>query len=1277
MPGIGANGHSLTWDGRVMIKTVYSATVGAGVHEVVAIRPQNFLVSDNNIDSTQAFSSPYLWAASNHGYQRLSNPPPTLEPMPLKSVNALAVTKDVDYSENPYRSNEQGVANQNGAFDTYRTVVYVQDYPICEPTGADCDPNSVPVHYHIGFYKVQIIVRNPRTAHAEIESVHRTTGFQPIYSKTGAPIVGIEPTLTADGRLLIFQTAPNFGTIVFTFNEGTFNNPSWTNPLPISELYNTMRNLPVRTSGGEMITFSQLYRIAQYPMRLADGTGIDGRSFGAYPWIDLDGEDLFLTTVVLRKEDGTPDGVRAGQAVIGASTRGMLNHIDGGVNSDRYRLYRLFVSSFGRTPGRWTPPDLAAGLPITQKRITYPVFASNSHIYFETSLEESVAGDYDLFLPMSEALRYSSGAYDYDLTKTQDASGHFHFATLQGSPQFSDDFFNCTFLCDQNQEERYSGKAMYFKPTDSLVVHHQSPTGHTLLSQQGMTLSFAIKLLREPGTYNFIAQKNGVFHLVLEANRQLHFSIYDEQGEKRSGFMGPQLPLNQWVHVAFTYNGQNGKMKYYLDGQLAEEKVLGRGALATAVTGLLLGPTSADGGAALYALDQVALSSFERPLADISRQMFGQRRIVIPKQASQLPLGLDPKDQVFARDRQLNSELVDLGRHLFFDKTLSSNGTISCASCHQPDKAWTDGRGTALGIQNLVLKRNTPSLLNMSFNSSFFWDGRSSSLADQAHAVILNPQEMGGDFAKILTYLSQNPQYQPLLKGQTPTASLVESALAEFELSLLSGNAKHDRVIAGTESFTELEQQGRDLFNGRARCAECHTGSNFSDGLFHNVGFLSGEDQGRFVTTANSLDRFKFKTPSLRNIERTAPYFHDGSVATLEAVVALYNTASQLTQNRDAVIAPLGLNATEERALVAYLKTLTGQLPSIQIPTIADFKPTVIQKFDEAAASAAITQYYQDILKRAPTAADLNYYVGEARKGRTLANIRNEILNSKEAQFVNAISQYFRDHLRREATAADYVYYVGQAMNNRPLAEISEEIRTSPEAIAKGYYKPPTSFDEAGARAAITQYYQEIFFRAPDTAGLNYYLNQARGGRALAEIRTELYASSEAQYVRAISQYYRDHLRREPDIPGLLAHVQEAMNGRSLSEICEAIRTSQEAIDKGYYKPPVAIDFAATITQYYREILGREPDEGGLAGYVRQAQNGLSLNIIRDAIMNSVEANNRRAVSDCYRTHLHREPDAAGLTWYMGEIATERMSVAQACENIRTSQEARDKGYYP
>jgi cytochrome c peroxidase len=266
----------------------------------------------------------------------------------------------------------------------------------------------------------------------------------------------------------------------------------------------------------------------------------------------------------------------------------------------------------------------------------------------------------------------------------------------------------------------------------------------------------------------------------------------------------------------------------------------------------------------------------------------------------------------------LTSDKVALGRQLFFGNKLSADHTVSCATCHDPNKAFADGRAIARGVNGLTGARNTPSLINAGSGQVFFWDGRAASLEAQVLAPIFNPKEMG------LT--------EAALQRQTGlSSSEVADALASYVRTIRSGNSRYDWYLAGqTQVLTSIEKAGLEVFQGRGRCGRCHRGSNFTDDQFHNtgVGWQKGKfvDEGRFAVTGDSDDHGAFKTPTLREIARTAPYMHDGSIATLEDVVDFYSQGGRDNPELDRRMRPIHFTAEEKQALVAFLKTLSGQV---------------------------------------------------------------------------------------------------------------------------------------------------------------------------------------------------------------------------------------------------------------------------------------------------------------------------------------------------------------
>lgn len=298
-----------------------------------------------------------------------------------------------------------------------------------------------------------------------------------------------------------------------------------------------------------------------------------------------------------------------------------------------------------------------------------------------------------------------------------------------------------------------------------------------------------------------------------------------------------------------------------------------------------------------------------------------------------VPSGLSPILLV-PWDNPLTEARVTLGRRLFFDTRLSRDGRIACASCHQPSHAFADRRPIAIGIGGRAGRRNVPSLLNRAYARVLFWDGRMSSLEEQALAPLTSGVELGSTIEEAVHRLTADSSYvasfQRAFGDGAITGARVAQALASFERTLLSGDSPVDRYETGRQkdALSPAAARGLALFRGKARCQICHDGAVFSDGRFHNTG-VSWErlpiDRGRFEVTGADADRGAFRTPSLRDVARTAPYMHDGSLRTLADVVAFYDRGGNPNPNLDGVIQPLRLTAGERRDLVVFLEALTGR----------------------------------------------------------------------------------------------------------------------------------------------------------------------------------------------------------------------------------------------------------------------------------------------------------------------------------------------------------------
>ncbi len=299
----------------------------------------------------------------------------------------------------------------------------------------------------------------------------------------------------------------------------------------------------------------------------------------------------------------------------------------------------------------------------------------------------------------------------------------------------------------------------------------------------------------------------------------------------------------------------------------------------------------------------------------------------------EMPLGLDVDMFSVPDDNPLTKEKVALGKLLYFDGRLSVDGTVSCASCHHPNKGFGDGRKVSAGVGGQLGGRNAPTVINTSFNYFQFWDGRAPTLEEQAKGPIENPIEMGTTHEAVVEKISGIDGYKPLFVAAYGTDEVnidrIAQAIASYERTVLSGNSAWDRFVYANnkEAMSQSAQRGLELFEGKALCTRCHVGFNLPDGLFHNLGVgmaAKDPDLGRYKVTSKDEDKGAFKTPTLRDISRTAPYMHDGSVQTLEEVIDLYVRGGEQNQWLDPKMETLELNGQEKADLVAFLRSLDG-----------------------------------------------------------------------------------------------------------------------------------------------------------------------------------------------------------------------------------------------------------------------------------------------------------------------------------------------------------------
>jgi cytochrome c peroxidase len=305
--------------------------------------------------------------------------------------------------------------------------------------------------------------------------------------------------------------------------------------------------------------------------------------------------------------------------------------------------------------------------------------------------------------------------------------------------------------------------------------------------------------------------------------------------------------------------------------------------------------------------------------------------VVLYAAGPRLPLGVELYRPTPENNR-LTPAKISLGRRLFFDRRLSRDGSLSCAGCHDARRALTDGRIVAQGVAGALGNRNTPIIVNRTWGESFFLDGRAATLEQLALQPILNPKELGmtGDAVLSLMRASYRSRFRAAF-GSEPSLELTAKAIASYVRTIVDGDSPFDRYATGDASaLSESARRGLVLFQGKAGCGQCHSGPNLTDEEFHNTGvaWRTGTltDEGRFAVTHAAVDRGAFKTPTLREISRTAPYMHDGSIGTLDEVIEFYDGGGQRNPGLDARIRPLHLTDVEKQDLFAFLKSLAGRI---------------------------------------------------------------------------------------------------------------------------------------------------------------------------------------------------------------------------------------------------------------------------------------------------------------------------------------------------------------
>ena len=302
------------------------------------------------------------------------------------------------------------------------------------------------------------------------------------------------------------------------------------------------------------------------------------------------------------------------------------------------------------------------------------------------------------------------------------------------------------------------------------------------------------------------------------------------------------------------------------------------------------------------------------------------------------PLGLDSESAIIPKDNPLTEEKIKLGKKLYFETKLSLDESISCASCHIPDKGFADPSQFSVGVGGKKGGRQAPPVFNRIFTLKQFWDGRAASLEEQALGPVQNPVEMAmPDIDTVIKRLQGDSDYEALFKSAFPpardiTADHIAKSIASFERTILAGNSPFDHFQMGhTDAMSESAQRGYEIFKNekKGNCETCHVGFNFSDENYYNIGVgmqAKNPDLGRHALQELEGYQGAFKTPTLRQITETAPYMHDGSQKTLEEVITFYDKGGHANKWLNPKIKPLKLTKQEKHDLLEFLKALTGEI---------------------------------------------------------------------------------------------------------------------------------------------------------------------------------------------------------------------------------------------------------------------------------------------------------------------------------------------------------------
>ena len=638
----------------------------------------------------------------------------------------------------------------------------------------------------------------------------------------------------------------------------------------------------------------------------------------------------------------------------------------------------ILLAPLGLTHSMWQPRQSQWGLgstpagtrfdlpfPMSVEKKVYSILTSHSNRYVEVPLDEYEDGHYIVKFQMNEAVSYDINKITpygngdsstigefrkfgtmFDPLRTSDVSGNGIQAFLRGGAQFPFEHHRALdkWLATNGEPgpaytnlkdvfEGINGNSIYFPATGSVLTDPIPTLLQRIKTSQKYSLSFWVKSTQAACDGELLSVEGLI--TVSCAGGQLGAKVILSGVEKSLALPAQtNIMSNVWSHVVIT--SQFGHLKIYMDGLLKGVVRTGAGYLMRTIdrdARIKIGPgarsqsisttTSLD---KILQMDEVAVSDIVRNDEEILDAAF--RRNSAPATANLGPVALPSVYSASAAQVPTESPLtpatIALGKELFFSKALSKSGQLSCATCHDPAMAFSKNVAKAVGANGRKGLLNAPAVFNRLFTKVQNWDGGAFSIESQVLTPLQHPMEMDTTIDEVITNLNSSA-WSSLFKSaygeSAATPDTIAKALASYMRSLVSSQS----TAESTSMLSASELKGRALFFGKARCSGCHAGPNLTDEAFHNLGFAS-RDWGRSGVTGRSFDFGKFKTPSLRNIDRTAPYFHDGRFSNLNDVVLFYNRGGDTENKRDFNIHPLGLSSTEIDDLVLFLKAINGTL---------------------------------------------------------------------------------------------------------------------------------------------------------------------------------------------------------------------------------------------------------------------------------------------------------------------------------------------------------------